>query len=142
MMNKRVVLLRISYWVGAVIDAFAAIPLIFPALHAWMYGIPGFDATPVINNISYIGASLMIGWTVLLIWADRKPLERKGVLLITVLPVVAGIAYSSIYLVLSGVSRLQNIIPTLAMQVCITALFLFSYFNAAAGEPKTGLSRQ
>ena len=33
------------------------------------------------------GAPLMIGWTILLLWADRKPMERKDTLLLT-LPVV------------------------------------------------------
>jgi len=37
------------------------------------------------------GAPLMAGWTVLLLWADRQPLERRGVLPITVLPVIAGL---------------------------------------------------
>jgi CHASE2 domain-containing sensor protein len=133
-MDKRILMLRISFWVGAVIDAFAVGPLVFPEIHAYMYGIPGFNATPVIYNFSYIGAALMLGWTVLLIWADRKPMERKGVLLITVFPVVAGIAYSSIYLAAAGVIKLSSIMPTLIMQVCITGLFLFSYFFAAAGK--------
>ncbi len=34
------------------------------------------------------GVSLMVGWTVLLFWVDRKPVARKGVLLITFYPVV------------------------------------------------------
>jgi hypothetical protein len=133
-MDKRILMLRISYWVGAVIDAFAVVPLVYPPVHAFMYGIPDFNVTPVINNFSYIGAALMLGWTVLLIWADRKPLERRGVLLITVVPVVAGIAYSSIYLVTAGVIKLSSIMPTLIMQVCITVLFLFSYFFASTGK--------
>jgi len=37
------------------------------------------------------GAFLMLGWTFLLIWADRKPIERKDILLLTVIPVVVGI---------------------------------------------------
>jgi len=127
-------MLRISYWVGAVIDAFAVVPLIFPRIHAFIYSIPVFEVTPVINNIAYIGAALMLGWTVLLIWADRKPMERKGVLPITVLPVVAGIACSSIYLVAEGVIKLSSIMPTLVMQACITGLFLFSYCFASAAK--------
>jgi hypothetical protein len=50
----------------------------------------------VSTDISYkyqtgTGAFLMLGWTILLIWADRKPIERKDVLLITAIPVVLGI---------------------------------------------------
>ena len=136
-MDKRIILLRTSYWVGAVIDALAAIPLVFPSIQAWMYGIPDFSVTPLMNNFCYTAASLMLGWTILLIWADRKPLERKGILLITVCPVVVGIAYSSIYLVMSGVVAVQRIIPTLIMQVCVTALFLSSYIYASLTENKS-----
>ncbi|HOU14897.1 MAG TPA: hypothetical protein PKZ84_17455 [Anaerolineae bacterium] len=31
----------------------------------------------------------MLGWTLLLLWADRKPLERKGVLLCLIPVVIA-----------------------------------------------------
>ena len=49
-----------------------------------------------------MGASLMFGWTVLLLWADQKPLERKAVLLITLLPVVLGLALNEIIAVRAG----------------------------------------
>lgn len=133
-MNKKILLLRTSYWAGAIIDALATIPLVFPSIHAWMYGISYFSVTPVINNFSYTAASLMLGWTIILIWADRKPIERKGVLPITIFPVVAGIAYSGIYLVMTGIVEVQRIIPTIVMQVCITILFLFSYIYASLKE--------
>ncbi|TKJ23714.1 MAG: hypothetical protein CEE43_03355 [Promethearchaeota archaeon Loki_b32] len=50
----------------------------------------------VSTDISYkyqtgTGAFLMLGWTILLIWADRSPIERKNVLLLTAIPVVVGI---------------------------------------------------
>jgi len=30
-----------------------------------------------------LAGSLMLGWTILLLWADRRPVERRGVLMIT-----------------------------------------------------------
>jgi len=137
-MGRSILMLRVSYVVGAVIDALAAIALLFPAIQGVMYNIPDFKVTPVINNFSYTGASLMLGWTVLLIWAGRKPLERKGILLITVFPVVAGIACSGIYLVSAGIVPLISVIPTLIMQVCIAGLFLFSYIIASLQETTAG----
>ncbi|MBY9016647.1 MAG: hypothetical protein KGD68_13220, partial [Candidatus Lokiarchaeota archaeon] len=52
--------------------------------------------TNVSTDVSYkyqtgTGAFLMLGWTILLIWADRNPIERKDVLLLTAIPVVVGI---------------------------------------------------
>jgi len=138
-MNKAIRMLRISYWVGAVLDGLTAIPLAIPALGGVILGLPDFNPTPELNYISFLGASLMLGWTIMLIWADRKPLERKGVLLITVFPVVVGIALSGIYLVASGVVSIYSLIPTLTIQVCITTLFLFSYFFARSRQRENDL---
>jgi len=38
-----------------------------------------------------IGGSLMTGWTFLLLWAVRKPIERRVVILLTAFPVVFGL---------------------------------------------------
>jgi len=38
-----------------------------------------------------IGGSLMAGWTLLLLWAVRKPIERRAVILLTAFPVVFGL---------------------------------------------------
>jgi len=133
-MKKAITLLRISYWAGAVLDALTAIPLLFPSVGVALFGLAGYIPTPEFNYVSYIGASLMIGWTVLLVWADRKPLERKGILLITVFPVIIGLAVSGIYLLVSGIVIGSTIIPTFILQTCLTALFLYSYFYARAIE--------
>jgi hypothetical protein len=133
-MKKAIVLLRVSYWVGAVLDGINVIPLAFPGLGGAMLGVPDLNPTPELKYISYIAASLMLGWTILLIWADRKPLERKGVLIITVFPVVVGIALAGAFLAASGVVSPSSLIPLFIIQACITALFLFSYFFARAKQ--------
>ncbi len=72
----------------------------------------------------------MLGWTVLLLWADRKPVERKGVLLITVLPVIAGLVLNEVLAVTSGYMHLAALAPVWCLQALLTALFLASYFLA------------
>jgi exosortase/archaeosortase len=49
-----------------------------------------------------IGGSLMTGWTFLLLWAVRKPVERRVVILITAFPVVFGMFIISFIEVLYG----------------------------------------
>jgi len=44
-----------------------------------------------------LAASLMLGWTFLLIWADQKPVERKGILLLTIFPVISGLLSAGIF---------------------------------------------
>ena len=77
----------------------------------------------------------MLGWTVLLLWADRKPLERRGVLPITVF-VILGFAWAGAYAVSAGLVPLSNMIPSWGFQLGLVTLFLYSYVRSgrAAAE--------
>ncbi len=78
-----------------------------------------------------MGASLMLGWTVLLIWADRKPLERMAILPITVIPVIAGMVLNELYAVFaSGFLPLAAVLPIWIVQTILAVLMLGSYFRA------------
>ena len=48
-----------------------------------------------------IGGVLMAGWTVLLVWAVRRPIERRFVILLTAL-VVAALFFVALINVLEG----------------------------------------
>jgi hypothetical protein len=85
--------LRRSYRAGALVDALAAFGMAAPALSGPTLR---FDQDcrrdrPEFAYALRAGAPLMAGWTVLLLWADRKPLERRGVLPITIARVIAGL---------------------------------------------------
>jgi hypothetical protein len=73
---------------------------------------------------------------VLLLWADRKPLERRGVLPITVL-VIAGLAWAGAYAVGEGLIAPARMAPTWVLQALLAVLFLSSYVRArdATEEP-------
>jgi len=47
-----------------------------------------------------LAGSLMLGWTLLLVWADRKLVERRGVLMITNV-VVLGLMGCGLYAVIA-----------------------------------------
>ncbi len=119
-MKNKIIWLRISYWVGAIADGIATLRMLFPKI---AYGAEYRYALG-------LGASLMLGWTFLLVWADRKPLERKGVLLLTVFPVITGILLAEIYSVTKGLITFEKMLPTGIFLVVLIALFIFSYFNA------------
>jgi hypothetical protein len=119
-MGKQILWLRISYWVGAVADGFATYRMLFPKI---AHGVEYRYALG-------LAASLMLGWTILLIWADRKPMERKGVLLLTAFPVVSGLLLAELYAVFSGIVPLGKMLPTGIFLVGLITLFSFSYFNA------------
>ena len=132
--NNAVRWLRISYWAGAILDALAALSMLSPDLFAATNGLTDFRPGLEWRFAMGMGASLMIGWTALLLWADRKPLERKGVLPITVFPVVLGLALNEIVAVRDGFLPVSTTIPVWIAQAIITSLFLFSYLNAGKLE--------
>lgn len=121
--------LRTSYWVGAIADALVGVLMFFPELGRAAYGDADFDPTADYRYAMRFGASLMLGWAVLLLWADRKPLERRGVLPITVF-VVAGLAWAGAYAVSAGLVPIANMIPSWGFQTFLVALFLFSYVRS------------
>jgi len=79
-----------------------------------------------------IGVSLMLGWTALLIWADRKPIERRAVLLLTVCPVVIGLVAAGVYAVGAGLITAGNMAPTWILQAVLVATFTYAYVSSGA----------
>ena len=135
-MNSRS-LLRISYWVGAIADFINAVAMVYPPLMARMLIL---DQTPTSLDARlalFMGASLMFGWTVLLIWADRKPVERKGILLITIFPVIVGLAITTLCGFLRDYIPLKGAIPIWIFQILLTMLFICAYLCALKSRHKT-----
>jgi len=119
-MNNRIMWLRVSYWAGALTDAIAALRMMFPQLAS------GVEYRYAMG----LGASLVLGWALLLIWADRKPVERKGVLLLTVFPVIPGIIIAELYAYFAGFMELESVLPTVVFLLALSALMAVSYLRA------------
>src|SRR5512145_370942 len=125
-MNNAIRWLRISYWLGALLDTRSAIGL----SQTFLSSLTVQDFRGEFG----IAAALMWGWTFLLIWADRQPLERKGIVLLTLVPV----------LVLLGINMTaqQILVPatadyTVLIPVGVAALiFIYSYWNAVRAEKR------
>ena len=128
--KRNVLLLRIGYWSGAVLDGLMVIPMLLPAIGGRLFGIDQFRPGTDYRYAMMVAASLMLGWTVLLIWADRRPVERKGVLLITAIPVVAGLMLAGLYGVATGLVKAGSMALTWMIQCMLLALFLWAYFSA------------
>jgi hypothetical protein len=99
------------YWAAALVDGFVAAAMLDPRLMQPTLGIATLPASPEIRYALNNGAALMSGWTALLVWASLEPVKRRGVLLLTAIPVVAGLALSALfgvqerYIPLSGATR-------------------------------------
>jgi hypothetical protein len=131
-MDKRILFLRISYWAGAILDGFWAVMMLFPEAAGAVMGIEGMESTGGVRYALAVGAALMAGWTALLIWADRKPVERRGVIILTMVPVKLGIDLSTIYLFLYGYVTVGDMVPTWVLAVVLYVLFIGSYVGSAS----------
>ena len=117
-------LLRIAFLAGAVTDAAAMLPLLFPPMARLMWGFD--DPSGAYRFAMGYAASLMLGWTALLIWAYQRPLERAFVAALTVL-VIYGLAATEVVAVLSGHLAVWRMIPTWILQAVLLGLFASAY---------------
>lgn len=136
-MDSRIRWLRIAYWTGAIVDALAFIVLLDSDLWAAINQVPNFHADWAFRYAQAFASALMAGWTVLLIWADRKPMERRGILPITVFPVVVGLNSARYILYLGGLVPVPFTAFGIALPVTISAVFLFAYFNSFGKDKRT-----
>lgn len=129
-MTSAVRWLRISYWTGAIADALACIPLVNSDIWAALQNVPNFHATAEFRYAQAYACVFMAAWTILLIWADRNPLERRGVILITAVPVVVGLNSVRYMLYAGGLAPEPFSTLGMILPVVLLGLFLFSYFNS------------
>jgi hypothetical protein len=94
--------------------------MLIPPLAKLLWGFE--DVSGAYKFAMGYGASLMLGWTLLLIWAYQKPMERKVVAALTVL-VICGLVITEIVAVLTGHIAARRLMPTWFLQAIPLVLF-------------------
>lgn len=117
-------LLRRAFLLGAITDALALIPMLIPWMASLLWGFT--DPSGAYRFAMGYGASLMLGWTGLLLWAYQQPMERCFVAALTVL-VIYGLVLTEIVAVLSGYLEAWRMIPTWCLQGVLLFLFASAY---------------
>ena len=120
-MNKSILLLRLSYWIAAIADFIVAILVLIPERMG-------------VADVTYpmgIASVTIFSWTVMLLIADRKPLERKWVLLPTIL-VVTLIAVVRTKFSLEGTVEFN--LGLLLFAIALVTLMTYSYYYASKHE--------
>ncbi len=128
-MKSREFWVKFACWVGVVVDAVAALMLMFPEFNTWMTGEPLAVDSIAFRNANATATALMWGWTVLLAWAALNPKERYGVAIITLVPVLSWLTVSRIYNLINGLVDPSRNIPILILQISIFVLMAISLWN-------------
>ena len=117
-------LLRTAFITGAITDAVALVPLLIPEMARVLWGFD--DTSGAYRFAMRYAAALMLGWTALLLWAYRRPLERRAVAALTVL-VIYGLVFAEIAAARAGALPVWRLIPTWCLQAALLGLFTGAY---------------
>ena len=125
--------LRISYWAGAVADGFVAIAMFSQAIVGQPSPLTHYMPETPYRYAMGLAGSLMLGWTILLLWANRDPVARRGVLMITN-AVILGLMASILSAVFAGFMPVRSALLLFVLLAALIVLFTFSYIASARDD--------
>jgi hypothetical protein len=123
--NKIILLLRVCYWLGALLDLVSFFQMFFPEFAVQMMHA-NIEIEPGYIFGMQLGSSLMLAWTILLIWADRKPLERCDILLITEIIIIMNL-WVILKAIFNGLLPVNGMLPQLIIMCSLFFLYGGSY---------------
>ena len=135
--TTKIMLVKTIYWLGVVLDALFALEMTLITVFGvtspltWIYTLPDLGVIDLPYRYAMgIAAAMMWGWTALLIWGVQDPFDRRGILLLTVFPVITGLMLSNIF---AGLNNLISSSSQILRPLVFIALFMIltsGYFIA------------
>lgn len=125
-------MLRVAYWIGIVLDAVAFVQMALPSIGLRMLGST-IKVEPTYVFSMELGAGLMLAWTLLLFWADRKPLERRGVIPLTMLIIAWNVATMS-YGVKTALVPFATMLPQIVLASATFVYYGVCFFVSSHRE--------
>jgi len=126
-------MLRFMFIFGAVVDGAIAV--------SWFLIASGLRIPNILNGYigtgsdyqlaMHIGAMFMAGWTVLLAWGAIKPIERRGLLLITSVFLFLSVIVEFVFFsnMLGGTGFTFGATKRMVLGVLATAIYFYSFKN-------------
>ncbi len=118
-MSKKIIWVRISYWIAAVADFIIAGLVLIP------------NRMGVEHYVYPMGlmSAVAFCWGIILIMADKKPLERSWVLIPTAIVVVL-LGFAGLHGALTGLLTLAKGITNMTGATIIASIIAYSYINS------------
>ena len=137
--QRKIIIIRIIYWLGIILDGLNVVEMTLFMFYGFTFALEYSDSSDGAKYVAVLGTGLMLGWTILLMWGERKPIERKDLLLLTVFPVITSLMFFELVLYLLGNNAISlfNIIFLLSFQITISIIFLLGYKMAKDIEEET-----
>jgi hypothetical protein len=123
--------LRRAFLLGAITDALALAPMLFPPMANLLWGFS--DTSGSYRFAMGYGAALMLGWTGLLVWAYQRPIERRFVAALTAI-VICGLVATEVVAVALGDIAAARMAPTWCLQAVLLVLFVSAYLHPPANR--------
>jgi hypothetical protein len=139
-MGRQKLWLRIAFGYGAIADTIVAIQMIWPGFLKLMMPIDIELSDGLVFGMRF-GAPVMLGWTVLLVWAALRPLERRDVALLTALPVMAAYTTFLVWIILKGLATPGQLVPAFVSQGVLYGLFGFGHLSVISVENRPKSSK-
>ena len=87
-----------------------------------------------------IGGTLMTAWTLLLVWALREPIQRRGVILLTAFPIVFILTAMSLINVIDGDTfQLWIVVKGVALIASMVASYRLAQRRESESQPAAAL---
>ncbi len=124
-------MLKFMFILGAIIDGAIAL--------SWFLIASGMKIPNILNGYvgtgsdyqlaMYIGAMFMAGWTVVLAWGAIKPIERRGLLLITSVLLFLSVVVELVFFrnMLGGAGFIFGVTKRILLAALATAIYFYSF---------------
>lgn len=116
-MRKQIIQLKISYWTAAIADFVIAVLVLFPKEMG-------------LSEIEYpmgLMSAVAFSWGIMLLIADRKPLERKWILIPTMLVVAL---LTSVRIVFEINEKIETNFAVSLFGITLLVFMIYSYYSA------------
>lgn len=116
-MKKEILLLRLSYWIAALADF---------AVAYWVLMPQRMGLTEIVYPMG-LAAAITFSWGILLLAADRKPMDRRWILIPTIL--VIGLL-TAVRVIFSHYGMIDFSLGFLIFGIGLIVLMIYSYYYA------------